>query len=403
MKDEAVNAAIAENYDAVMYDPGAVPFLDIANLFGHAALFGEVAKPVDVLDIACGTGVQLTRVAEQVTGKLVGTDISAAAVKLAQERLAPFGKRAKVSCADLLEVDPADLGQFDLIYNIGVIFVTPPPVQHKILEIIGKCLRPGGVAVLSYYAGSNPTIRANLHRMLRSGLDGLPRGDTVQIARARAESWAKQLEAVPGSELQRAAIATTLQQQDVIFFHEVLNNTFDAMQTSSIEQALAKYGLTFAWYLTPAGHELPATSQERALAADFADLAQGQYRYPVFAKYDQPTAIDATSQQIVWQSSLFRDTSSGLDGEQQFAQREGIFTATVRLPACIAMLDCLAEDSLGWRELVGQTEATLRQSGKTITPEDHERMAADLKLFWSNGLIAPHFRPLSNDQRTIPL
>ena len=151
MVDEvkALNEAIADDYSAHVYDPVPVSFLDVERLFGQAALFGELGRPADVLDLACGTGAQLARIAEQVGGRLVGTDISPEPVRIARERLSRFGDRAEIMCADLLETDPASLGQFDLILNIGVIYVTPPAVQRRILELIGQCLRPGGVAVIS--------------------------------------------------------------------------------------------------------------------------------------------------------------------------------------------------------------------------------------------------------------
>ena len=86
-------------------------------------------------------------------GKLVGVDISREACARARQRCARYGDRARIICADFLDLDPERLGRFDLIYNIGVIFVTPPPIQESIVNLIARCLKPGGAAVLSYYTG----------------------------------------------------------------------------------------------------------------------------------------------------------------------------------------------------------------------------------------------------------
>ena len=41
----AANAAIAGNYDALVYDPERNPLTDPRIIFGHAAVFGQVRKP----------------------------------------------------------------------------------------------------------------------------------------------------------------------------------------------------------------------------------------------------------------------------------------------------------------------------------------------------------------------
>ncbi len=391
MVDEvkALNEAIADDYSAHVYDPVPVAFLDVERLFGHAALFGELGRPVDVLDLACGTGAQLARIAEQVSGRLVGTDISPEPVRIARERLARFGERADIRCADLLETDATSLGQFDLILNIGVIYVTPPAVQRRILELIGQCLRPGGVAVISYHAGSLPALRTNLHRLLYAGLDGLAPGDALAAARARAAHLAQVLENSPGTELQRQTLAVTAAQSDLVFYHEVFNPCFGAMQTSAIARDLAAHGLEFAWYLSPSTDELPASSLERSIAADIADFVHGQYRYAIFARYPGSGPGNVASPQLRWESTLARENPGVFEGEQVFTQRGGGMTATIRTAASMAMLDCLAEGRLDWADLVRRTAIAARGEGGELSVDDLATMAADVRLLWRHSLLSP--------------
>ena len=388
---QALNAAIADDYSNFVYDPSANPLIDVDRLFGQAALFGTLGKPVDVLDLACGTGVQLMRIADQVSGRLVGTDISPEPARMARERLAAFGDRAKIICGDLLDMNADDLGQFDLIYNIGVIYVTPPAVQRKILELIGKCLRPGGVAVLSYHAGSLPAIRTNLHRLLSAELEGADPAVALPAARERGRQLAALIENTEGADLLRMTVELTIQQSDIVFYHEVFNHSFAAMQTTAITRELAAYGLDFAWYMSPAGRELPQSSLDRSIAADVADYIQGQYRYALFARYLEPAPDNFADPQLRWTSSLMRDNPGEFGGEQSFRQFDGPSVATIRQRASIAMLDALARGPLDLAGIVAQTSVALTGKADRLETADLQAMEADIKLLWQHGLLIPLF------------
>lgn len=149
-----INASIARAYDLVGYEPPVNDLLHPDNLLGLAALYGCAPAGGDVLDLGCGTAAQLVRVGDRISGRLVGIDISKAAVAQARKRCARFGQRADIRCADALDVDTDELGQFDLIYHIGVLYVTPSEVRRAPLNVIRRCLKPGGVAAISYYAGT---------------------------------------------------------------------------------------------------------------------------------------------------------------------------------------------------------------------------------------------------------
>lgn len=385
----AVNAAIADNYDAFVYDPQSNPLIDVARVCGVASIFGTVGYPTDVLDLGCGTGAQLAQAASQVRGRIVGTDISPEACRRATERLAPFGERARIICGDLLEIAPEDLGEFDIIYNIGVIYVTPPEVQRRLLEIIGRCLRPQGVAVMSYYAGSVPALRANLHQTLRATCSGLEPVAAIAHARQQLDDLAKSLEHAPGTDILRHAIADTSRQPDLIFFHEVLNNTYDPMRTSAIERTLSQHGVNFASYLPPRETADGQSSIQRAVAADVADFGYGQYRHAVFAKYEGAFLAGFATRPDLWDSSLKRLNRGDFEGEQTYSVPDTDATATIRSPAAMAMFDCLIDGPLSWTELTSRVPQALKQAGLNMDKQSLEIMEGDLRQMWQHGLAFP--------------
>ncbi len=192
----AVNAEIAASYDLAPFDAPPIAGIDPEAVFGMAALYG-VAPPkkhFDVLDLGCGTGAQLEHVATSTEGRVVGTDLSRSACDHAATRCAKFGARCRVVCADFLDLDPNQLGQFDLIYNVGVLYVTPPDVQKHILDLIADCLKPGGVAVISYYFGAHALLANGLREMLRLSVDRVaPPAAQVQLAKSRIQDIARGL------------------------------------------------------------------------------------------------------------------------------------------------------------------------------------------------------------------
>ncbi len=386
---KAHNESIANDYTALVYDPILAAFVDPDRVFGQAAMFGEVGRPVDVLDLACGTGAQLLRVAEKVTGRLVGVDISPGPICIAQERLAPYGSRADVRCADLLETDAASLGQFDLIYNIGVIYATPPAVQRRILDLIGQCLRPGGVAVISWHSGGAPALRSVLHHILVAGLEGLSPDQSVAAARMRSASLRETLSARPGTDLLLAALTAIDRQSDLVFYHEVFNPCFGAMQTSVVARDLAVHGLEFAWYLSALGEEPPGNSADRAIAADIADLAEGQYRYALFARYLESGLRPVTNPRLRWGSVLQRENPGEFTSEQIFIRADGSAGATIRVLASMAMLDCLMEGPLDWDELAAHTAKALKRKRGGLSEDEQNAMRTDLRILWRLGLLLP--------------
>lgn len=283
-----INAGIARAYDDVPYDPPASPGLDAEHVFALAARYGlgRDHRAIDVLDLGCGTGAQVERAAGLTTGRVVGTDLSQSACTRATARIQSFGARCKVMCADVLDLTADNLGQFDLIYHVGVLYVTPPEVQRHLLDLIGRCLKPGGAAVISYYAGTMPLLMAGLHNILRGSADpAAPPQDRIRAARAQIQTIANVIARAGGDQrLMTGVLQQVYSANDTIFFHEMLNRSFAALSTAALEAALGVHGVHFLNWMQPAPFDAKAGPRERAAMADAYALGSGGYFYGVFGK-----------------------------------------------------------------------------------------------------------------------
>jgi SAM-dependent methyltransferase len=283
-----LNARMADNYDRVPYDEPASPGLDPEKVFALAARYGAPHghTNVDVLDLGCGSGAQLERAASLTEGRAVGTDLSERACEKAAARTVRFGSRCRVLRADFMDLEAEALGRFDLIYNIGVLYVAPPAVRTHVLALIADCLRPGGVAVISYCTGTIPLLKAGLHRVLRSGTDETASPEEqVRAARSRLETIGGTIAEHGGDHRLIASVLHHLSHSpDTVFFHEMLNGRFEPLATSELEAALGARGVHFLNWMNPAPFDPAASPQQRAMIADAYALAGGGYVYGVFRK-----------------------------------------------------------------------------------------------------------------------
>lgn len=283
-----LNSRIADGYDRVPYDPPASPGLDPEQVFALAANHGHARdhRGIDILDLGCGTGAQLERAAGLTTGKLVGTDLSRRACARAEARTVRFGSRCRVLCADFMDMTATEIGQFDLIYHIGVLYVTPPAVQRRLLELIADSLKPGGVAVISYYAGMVPLLMAGVHQVLRASADPEASApDQIRTAKTQIQTMQRTMAKAGGDQrLMTAVLQQVHATDDTTFYHEMLNQSFSALSTSALEAALGARGVHFLNWMQPAPFDKSAAPRLRALEADAYAFMGGGYFYGVFCK-----------------------------------------------------------------------------------------------------------------------
>jgi trans-aconitate 2-methyltransferase len=152
------------DWDAATYDRISDPQARWGSeVLGRLALAGDEV----VLDAGCGTG----RVTEQVLarlprGRVIGLDVSPAMLIEAARRLAPYGPRVRLVCADLLQ--PLPLARpVDAVFSTATFhWITDHVTLFRNLAAV---LRPGGQLVAQ--CGGAGNIARVLEALRRLGHD----------------------------------------------------------------------------------------------------------------------------------------------------------------------------------------------------------------------------------------
>ena len=100
-----------------------------------------------VLDVGCGTGVDLVRFARG-GARAVGVDLALSAVRLAQQNVGHQRLSARLLVGDG-EVLPFADNQFDFVFAHGVVQYTAD--GRRLVEEVRRVLKPGGQAVFQGY------------------------------------------------------------------------------------------------------------------------------------------------------------------------------------------------------------------------------------------------------------
>ncbi len=117
-------------------------------------------RPGDaVLEIGCGHGRTLARLAESPCAYLAGLDPSVVMVRLARKRVRRWidAGRAEVSLASSAKIPHPD-GRFDAALAVHVVYFWNEPLAD--LREIRRVLRPGGRLLLGYRPRDEETLAA---------------------------------------------------------------------------------------------------------------------------------------------------------------------------------------------------------------------------------------------------
>ena len=386
------NAQIAAAYDEVSYDPEGAPHVDPAYVRPLAAMFGLNTEHDDVLDICCGYGGHTVRMTRASRGRVVGLDISKAGCERARERFAQAGREADIRCVDLMEVKAKDLGQFDLIGCVGALYVTPEPVQAKILELIGECLRPGGACLLSFYTGPSGYAAAELQRIVRTKL-GLAEPSEHAVGAGREFLMQiiadmRSLEA-DSTVLRRAETMAAL--PDANLFHELFGPSLVNFSPMRLHERLKPHGVQIAGVIPYDLAMLGPDPDTRALSLDILDLMRGGYRYVLFGKWaGEPQPADFDHPSIEWVSGYERHPEAGPDC---FRSPLTSLQVTVHEPHLRAFLDALAERPRRWGEAVALARGRVA-SEQPSAPFDESVLKRDVIQLWQTGDVQPRLPEL---------
>ena len=100
--------------------------------------YAGVREGVDVLDVACGTGVLIPDYLERNVGKVTGVDISGEMIRIAKEKFA--GENIEFFCADVEEIELQQQYDTCMIYNAFPHFPNPA----SLIQSLSKKLKDGG-------------------------------------------------------------------------------------------------------------------------------------------------------------------------------------------------------------------------------------------------------------------
>ena len=112
----------------------------IATILNNAGV-----KPgVDVLDVACGTGVLFPDYLSRDVGSLTAVDISPEMVRIAREKFP--GDKVTVCCGDVEELD------FDRQFDCIVVYNAFPhfPEPAQLIQSLSGLLKPGGILTVAH-------------------------------------------------------------------------------------------------------------------------------------------------------------------------------------------------------------------------------------------------------------
>jgi predicted O-methyltransferase YrrM len=148
-------------------------------------------RPGRVLDVGCGSGVNLRHVAEasaEATG--AGLDLDPAVADLARRNLASWGvdDRFAIHVADVRDLPTPLAGPWDLVLLMQNIYYFAGADRSDVLARLRRLAPTGAVVIASAVAGTGDPAAAHLDLVLRStaGNTGLPTLDELRTDLAAA-------------------------------------------------------------------------------------------------------------------------------------------------------------------------------------------------------------------------
>lgn len=116
-------------------------------------------NPETILEIGCGNSSALPFAAKTANAKVTGIDYSEDGCQLARQRLEMESLTGTIICDDVFHVDHETVGQYDLVYSLGV-------VEHYsdltgILREELRFVKPGGILLTEV-----PNLQHSIHGLL---------------------------------------------------------------------------------------------------------------------------------------------------------------------------------------------------------------------------------------------
>jgi methyltransferase-like protein/SAM-dependent methyltransferase len=158
-------------YDEFTYETNPFPETHPGNLAALGRLFGiqtTAAQHCRVLELGAATGGNIIPMAWRLPhSEFMGVELSAPQVAIGNRLIQGLElPNIRLEAADILQLEAAQLGQFDYIIVHGVYSWVPASVREKILQLARECLTPNGIAYISYNVLPGWRMRGSLRDLL---------------------------------------------------------------------------------------------------------------------------------------------------------------------------------------------------------------------------------------------
>ena len=153
-------------------------------LLGHRP--PDLAGPFRYADLGCGNGFTTLAVAATCPqAEVWGFDFNPAHVEFANGLAARAGLTnvhfVETSFADLAARADAALPEFDFMVSHGVLSWISPENRHHLIGTIGRRLKPGGVAYLSYNVTAGWTSMVPIRALMRTLAQASPERSDLAV------------------------------------------------------------------------------------------------------------------------------------------------------------------------------------------------------------------------------
>lgn len=268
-------------YDQLFYDSLCLPRTHPDHLAAIGRIMG-LAAPLPsrcrVLELGCADGGNLIPMAARLPlAECVGVDLSAAQVEAGQEFIDRLGlKNIELWAADVADLTPESLGQFDYVIAHGLYSWVPEPVRAAILPLIRGCLSPGGIGFVSFNILPGWRMRGMLRDILldaaRNRTDPKARIEAAKAALRRLEQGLTGLDGSAANYL-RAEMDNLRELPDSYLLYEYLSEHNSAMLFRDFLDRCTAAGLRYLSDAEPA-RNFPSTYGDGVDAA-LADIQDG--------------------------------------------------------------------------------------------------------------------------------
>ena len=116
-----------------------------------ARLLADGLNGRTLLDVGCGSGLHAAAAGRLGAARIVAIDLDARSVETTRAMLTRHAPHipAEVRQADVLDLDPAAAGQFDVVYSWGVLHHTG--AMHEAIARAAALVAPGGLFAFALY------------------------------------------------------------------------------------------------------------------------------------------------------------------------------------------------------------------------------------------------------------